>query len=112
MIETATALENLDAILDVPELGFVFVGPSDLSIQLGHPGDRDHPAVTGAIAEIEETALDADVPLAGISHDVDGAHELVERGYRVVRLGGDLEAARQVLGDRLERLNERRGASS
>merc|ERR1711874_303317 len=35
MIETAEAIKNLDAILDVEGLDGVFVGPYDLSISLG-----------------------------------------------------------------------------
>jgi 2-dehydro-3-deoxyglucarate aldolase len=44
-VGTAAAVESIDEILDVPELGFVFVGPFDLSVSLGHPGEIDHPAV-------------------------------------------------------------------
>ena len=36
MIETAEALENLDAILQVPGIDAVYVGPSDLSLALGY----------------------------------------------------------------------------
>jgi 4-hydroxy-2-oxoheptanedioate aldolase len=35
MIETAHALSNLDAILDVPEIDGVYIGPSDLGLSLG-----------------------------------------------------------------------------
>lgn len=49
MIENDLAVSNLDEILEVPELGFVFVGPSDLSISLGHPFETDHPDVQEAI---------------------------------------------------------------
>lgn len=104
MIEEADAVAELPEILSVPHLGFVFVGPADLAVQLGHPGERDHPDVEDAIRRIESAALDEDVPLGGISHDSEGAHDLLERGYQVVRVGGEFEAARQVLGDRLDRL--------
>src|SRR5579862_2333860 len=35
MIETARALENLEAILDVEGLDFAFIGPDDLGVSLG-----------------------------------------------------------------------------
>ena len=35
MIETAQALDNLDAILSVEGLDAIYVGPSDLSLSLG-----------------------------------------------------------------------------
>lgn len=107
MIEKTTALAALEDILAVPELGFVFVGPADLSVQLGHPNERDHPDVEAAIGTIETTALESGVPIGGISHDSEGASALLERGYQIVRIGGEFEAAKQVLGDRLERLSGR-----
>lgn len=40
-VETATAVENVDAIASVPELGFLFDGRNDLSVSLGHARDAD-----------------------------------------------------------------------
>jgi len=108
MIEKATALAELGEILAVPELGFVFVGPSDLSVQLGHPADKSHPDVQAAVREIRDAALDADVPLGRISHNPDGAVELIRDGYQIVRIGGELEAAQKTIGERLRRIDEER----
>ncbi|MFB6352871.1 MAG: HpcH/HpaI aldolase/citrate lyase family protein [Halobacteriales archaeon] len=102
MIEKRTAVEALDDILAVPDLGFVFIGPSDLSVQLGHPTDKTHPEVREQVEAIVETVRASDVPLGGISHDPAGAVDLIERGYQIVRIGGDLEAARTTLAGRLE----------
>lgn len=104
MIEKATAVENLAEILSVPELGFVFLGPGDLSVQLGHPGDRHHPDVRRAVSEVEAAVNGSDVPLGGIAHGAQAAHEKTEAGYRIVRIGGEFESAREVLGDRLSEL--------
>ena len=42
MIETRTALDNLNEILTVPGVDLVYVGPSDLSVNLGlGPGNND-----------------------------------------------------------------------
>ena len=106
MIEKKTALNEIDDILAVPDLGFVFIGPSDLSTQLGHPGDKQHPAVQEAIADIEERAVERSVPLGGIAHDPDEASSALDRGYQILRLGGELEAARKLLGRRLEQVRE------
>ena len=47
--ETATALDNLDAIASTPGVDGVFIGPSDLSASLGHVGDTAHPEVIDAV---------------------------------------------------------------
>lgn len=51
-IETAKAIENLDAILSVEGVDVAYVGPSDLSHSLGRPGEITHPDVEGAIKEV------------------------------------------------------------
>ncbi len=54
MIETAQALDNLDAILGVEGLDAVYIGPSDLSLALGcRPAFDDvEPKVAEAIAHV------------------------------------------------------------
>lgn len=106
MIEKTTAVADLEDILAVPDLGFVFVGPSDLSAQMGHPTNKTHPEVQEQIAAIRDAALSAGVPLGAIRNDPDEAAAAVEAGYQVLRIGGDLEAVRTLLGDRLARLRE------
>jgi 4-hydroxy-2-oxoheptanedioate aldolase len=58
MIETAEALDNLDAILSVEGLDAIYIGPSDLSLALGcRPVFDDvDPPVAQAIAHILERA--------------------------------------------------------
>ena len=42
MIETNQALENLEAILDVPGIDGIYVGPSDLAFSIGKTPQLDH----------------------------------------------------------------------
>jgi 2-dehydro-3-deoxyglucarate aldolase len=106
MIESASAVENLDAILDVPALSFAFVGPSDLSVSLGHPTDRDHPEVRAAVADVEERVAASDVALAGIANGPEAVAEARDRGYDLLRVGGDLAVLRSALGDRVEAVRD------
>lgn len=106
MIETRHAVEHIDEILSVPDLGFVVVGPSDLSISHGHPFERDHPTVRDAIDRVRTATLEADVPLGGVTDDTDDAARKLEDGYRLLRLGDEVSSARTVLGDRLATLRE------
>ena len=52
MIETAKALDNLDAILTTPGLDGIYIGPSDLSLSLGCTPTLD-PVEAPAVAAIE-----------------------------------------------------------
>ena len=104
MIETAAAIRNLDDVLSVPELGFAFVGPSDLSISYGHPFEPSHPDVRSAIETAREACFDADVPLGGVTDDTAAARTMLDDGYRLLRVGDEVSSARTVLGDRLDAL--------
>ena len=53
-IETVTALSRIDDLLAVPGVDVVMVGPADLSISLGVPGQFDHPSLVEAIGKIRD----------------------------------------------------------
>ncbi|MFA9504610.1 HpcH/HpaI aldolase/citrate lyase family protein [Natrinema sp. H-ect1] len=95
-IETQSALDELDDILAVPELGFVFIGPLDLSVSLGHPGEFDHPEVEEAVERIRSAAIEADVPVGGLGFGMDDVNEKAENGYQLLNVGtttGALQSA-------------------
>jgi 4-hydroxy-2-oxoheptanedioate aldolase len=80
MIETKQALSNLDAILSVPGLDGVYVGPADLAITLGEQpaGDPTSTVTLGAIKEII-TKTKAKGLFAGIhTASADGAKDKTE----------------------------------
>ena len=49
--ESVAALDNLDAIAATDGVDSVFIGPSDLAADMGHPGNPDAPAVQAAIKD-------------------------------------------------------------
>jgi 2-keto-3-deoxy-L-rhamnonate aldolase RhmA len=51
-IETMEALENVDAIAAVDGVDLLLIGPNDLSIALGIPGDLTNPIELEAIAKV------------------------------------------------------------
>ncbi len=91
MIETAKALDNLDAILSVEGLDAVYVGPSDLSLSLGcRPVFDDvDPAAQQAIDHILARAT-AHRIVAGI-HNGSPASALARKaqGFRFLTIGSD-----------------------
>lgn len=91
MIETAQALDNLDAILSVEGLDAVYVGPSDLSLALGcKPGFDDvEPRVAQAIDHIVARARAHGVQAGVHNGRADVARARVAKGYRFVTVGSD-----------------------
>jgi 2-dehydro-3-deoxyglucarate aldolase/4-hydroxy-2-oxoheptanedioate aldolase len=54
-IETARGVEMRDELLSVPGIDAVMIGPADLSISLGVPGDFQHPRMVEAMEKIRDT---------------------------------------------------------
>ncbi|MDS0279412.1 aldolase/citrate lyase family protein [Halomicroarcula sp. S1AR25-4] len=96
-VETEAAVDDLSEILAVPELGFVFVGPLDLSVSLGHPGELDHPDVQEAVERVRAAAIDAGIPVGGLGFGMDDVNEKVADGYQLLNLGSTTGALKQTV---------------
>jgi 4-hydroxy-2-oxoheptanedioate aldolase len=93
MIETVEAVGNLDAILDVPGIDAVYVGPADLSLTLGlaPQGDHDDASFNEALATIVAACNRRGV-VAGIHANPQIAAKRLEQGFRMVTVSSDLQA--------------------
>jgi 4-hydroxy-2-oxoheptanedioate aldolase len=91
MLETALALQNLEAIAAVPGIDVLMIGPVDLSIDLGLPGQLDHPAIDDACRRIAE-ACKRHGKYCGIGGvaTAEQAARCVERRIQFVLAGGDM----------------------
>jgi 4-hydroxy-2-oxoheptanedioate aldolase len=91
MIETAQALDNVDAILSVEGLDAVYIGPSDLSLSLGCKPTFDDvdPKAAQAIDHVLERAKAHGV-VAGIHNGrADVALARSRKGFRFVTVSSD-----------------------
>jgi len=91
MIETAEALGNLDAILSVPGVDAIYVGPSDLSLALGCKPrlDQTDAPVVEAQQKIVEACKRHGV-VAGIHNNTAAyALKMIAAGYQFVTLASD-----------------------
>lgn len=108
MIETATALANIDAIAATPGIDGLFVGPVDLGLSMGLSTQEAMampPPVTEGIARVAD-ACRANGLLPGCAaFGLDSARRLADLGMRFLPLGADLGllrrgAAQEVAGAR------------
>ena len=56
MIESVLGVENLDAICSIPGVSAVFVGPNDLTVNMGIPNEYDHADLIAMLKRIIDTA--------------------------------------------------------
>ena len=81
--EETRAIENLPRILkEVPGIGVVLIGEGDLSQELGHPRDYEHPVVAEAIDKILQICKEHNVPCGHPHPDAHNIERLVASGYR------------------------------
>ena len=99
MVETAQALENLEAIVATPDLDGVYIGPADLSLSMGYTPklDQDEPPMVEAIKRILDAAKSAGIR-AGIHCLAPSyARSMRDLGFDLVTLGSDVRALHTAL---------------
>lgn len=105
-IETERAVENIEEIVTVPDLGFVFIGPNDLSVSLGSPGDVSDESVREAVETVRTTSLENDVAVGGLTFGMDDVQEKIDDGYRLLNVGSTMGAVSEQLGSWQERYED------
>ena len=81
--EEVRAIENLPRILrEVKGIGVVLIGEGDLSQELGHPREYEHPVVAEAINRILKICQEHDVPCGHPHPDAKNIERLIAQGYR------------------------------
>jgi len=88
-IETRLALERRDELLAVPGIDAVMVGPADLSISLGIPGEFEHPTLIGAVESIRDSCLKHGVVPGIHMRSLALAKFWKERGMRFLSTGSE-----------------------
>jgi len=88
-IESAEAVDNADAIAAIPGVDVLFVGPRDLSHDLGVPGDVQAPVYVEALARVRAAADRHEKACGVLVSDGAAAAELREQGWRFVGIGSD-----------------------
>ncbi|MBK3401142.1 MULTISPECIES: 4-hydroxy-2-oxoheptanedioate aldolase [Methylobacterium] len=79
-VETAEALDRIEAICAVDGVDGVFIGPADLAASLGHVGELGHPAVVAAVEDAVRRILAAGKPAGILTPDTAFAKTCIETG--------------------------------
>ena len=88
-IETQAGLDRRDELISVLGVDAVMVGPADLSISLGIPGQFEHPKLIEAIDKIIESCLKHRVAPGIHVRSLHLAKFWRDRGMRFLSTGGD-----------------------
>jgi len=115
MIETKEALENLDEILDTPNLDGIYVGPADLSLAINEEPGFDRPENTKdykEILRILEAAKKRNL-FAGLHNGTaEYAQKMLDKGFNLVTVGSDSRYISAGAKSDLEKLKGIKGSKS
>ena len=79
-IETRRAYERAEEIVSTPGVDMVYVGPGDFSVEMGQPGQPDHPDVRGPMEEILQLCKKHGIPFGTTASGPEAARRWVEQG--------------------------------
>jgi 2-keto-3-deoxy-L-rhamnonate aldolase RhmA len=88
-IETREALESVDEIVSIPGVDAAFIGPNDLSIALGLPGQIDSPEVEAAIERTIAACQRHQVIPCIHMNDLKLAVHWARKGMRLISVGSE-----------------------
>lgn len=89
-IETASAVEHVDAIAALDGVDLLFLGPSDLSQELGVTGQFMHPQCLAAIERISAAAKKHGKAWGSVTMTPDHCEMLVNQGCRMISMTNDV----------------------
>ena len=81
-IETKLGCENAEEIINVPGVDMVYIGLGDLSIDMGYPDNKNHPAIVDAMSHILNICKQNKIPMGTTASDITQAKLWIERGVK------------------------------
>ncbi len=88
-VETRKAMANLDAIAEVEGVDGVFIGPNDLSADMGYLGNWQHPEVWKVMEDAAKRIRKAGKAPGILVGEADG-QRCIDMGYLFVAVGSDI----------------------
>ena len=89
-LESRQAIEDAEAILSVPGIDVALVTSSDLSLDMGVPGEITHPSLLAATARVRELCERLGKTAGCAVFDVESGRQAVAEGYRFVQYSWDI----------------------
>ena len=99
-IETPEAADQAESMAAVPGVDVLFVGPMDLSVNLGHPGDFSQPGFLQHLKNVV-SACEKHGKTAGILSRPELVDQHKSMGFRFLALGSDSGAIVQGMNNNL-----------
>jgi 2-keto-3-deoxy-L-rhamnonate aldolase RhmA len=104
LVETAKGIENVEEIAAVPGVDVVWLGHFDLTNFLGIPGEWTNPRYVGAVDRLVAACRQHGKAAGFLALDEEWGRAYLERGFRMLAYGLDIQLLQGALARGLERL--------
>jgi 2-keto-3-deoxy-L-rhamnonate aldolase RhmA len=104
--ETLEAIENLESIASTPGIDAIFVGPSDLSVSLGIPGQTTHPKELESINKVVQVCQKHNIVPGIHMSDVQTLRAWIEKGMRFVTFSSDVDLLARAAAESISALKQ------
>jgi 4-hydroxy-2-oxoheptanedioate aldolase len=97
-LENIAAADELDQLVQIPEIDAFEIGTADLSASMGWPGQASRPEVQEVVNTFESAVLGAGRVIGDTATDAEMARTLWNKGYRMLDCGFESFSTRQLKG--------------
>ena len=84
MIESVRAVENLDAICAIPGVSALFIGPNDLTTNMGIPNEYDHADFIAMVQKVIDAADKRHIPAGSWFGKTEQQQRAIKQGARFI----------------------------
>lgn len=89
-IESQAAVDHVEEIISVPGIDIAFVGPFDLSVSMGIPGELEHADLHAAIHRVIEACKRCHVVAGLMQFNINSARKWINEGIRFMVYSSDV----------------------
>jgi len=107
MLEGQEGIDSLEAILSVPGIDVIFIGPYDLSQSLGVTGQVNHPIVVDKVKEITVKALAKGKVVGSFADTLETAYYLQELRLQFIAYSTDVGILYETVSQLVHMLRKR-----
>jgi 2-keto-3-deoxy-L-rhamnonate aldolase RhmA len=103
-VESGQAIDRLEELIAVPGVDAAFVGPGDLSMSLGYPGQASHPTVVEYIEKVIEVCKGQEGVFPGLHvGSIASAKAWIDKGMKLLAYSTEVgileDSATQIMTD-------------
>lgn len=97
MIESVRSLENLDAICAIPGVSALFIGPNDMTTNMGIPNEYDHPDFIAVVQKVIAAGNKRGIPAGSWFGKTEQQLRAIKQGARFICHSNDSSLLKDIM---------------